>query len=105
MASPVVSTNRDNISVFSRTESGEVIFDYSGPFDRKTNEYDSFYAIFPKDQYEKALEDLAIINYCRLSTNGTTLEINCVEDRFQVILNTPGKILVLPKLTSLEGFL
>lgn len=103
MASPEISTEKTD-SLFTRTDSGEVVFHYFQPFDRETGEYDEHYGRFSQREYERGKMQLNTTGICKLQGYNCSLEISRIDGLFRVSFNTTNKGITLTSKT-LEGFL
>ena len=104
MASPGVLTDRAEDCLFTRDESGEVVFHYFQPFDRNTGEYDEFYGRFPKVAHEQGAESLAREMSCNISGYNCTLEIKRIQKLFHIFFSSLNRGVSLTRAT-LDGFL
>ena len=104
MTSPEVFTDTTQECLFTRTESGEVVFQYTKPFDRKTGEYDDYYGRFSIDEIEKGRLKLDTSGSCKIPGYNCTLEISKVDGLFRISFDSENRGLTFTTKT-LEGFL
>ncbi len=104
MTSPEALTKKTQDSLFTRTESGNVVFYYSETFDRETGEYDEFYGRFSQAEYEQAIRYLIESKRCKITGNNCTAEITDLNGLCEVLFSTPNKTIILKNM-PLERFL
>jgi len=101
--SQLSSSNYQEETFFTKTTSGDVVFQYGSTFDRITDEYDTYYGRFPKKQYEQGKAQLRETGHCNISGYDCTLEIKRMNGLFEIFFNSQNSGIVFSR-GNLEGF-